>query len=95
MVRVACISSVSVEPLTNREISMSIRAAIVYNLKCVKCGAVEEEMVRVGAFAMCQKDWEEEFATNSIIPESKLGKKYYKWLDIHTNSLGGSDDNGQ
>jgi hypothetical protein len=49
------------------------------NAKCLKCGAIEEVMVMVGAFIMCNKCAEEEFKTDN--PPLKERENYKVWLN--------------
>ena len=60
-----------------------IQCRIVYNEFCLKCRVVEGKMVRIGAFVMCQRCFEEEFNTEEIDIESETGKNYYKWLKVY------------
>ena len=61
-----------------------IKCRIKENITCLKCDALEKEMVLIGAFVMCKKCWKEEFGTEEIDTESKLYKdKYLKWYKEH------------
>lgn len=40
---------------------------IIYNAKCLKCNIVESEMVRIGAFVMCQGCFERELLACRIL----------------------------
>ena len=61
-----------------------IKCRIKENITCLKCDALEKEMVLIGAFVMCKKCWKEEFDTEEINTESKLYKdKYLKWYKEH------------
>lgn len=61
-----------------------IQCKIQHNIPCLKCGALNKEMVRVGGtIIMCKKCYKEEFhGIIEIDAESKIGKKYYKWLKV-------------
>jgi hypothetical protein len=58
-----------------------IKCRIKENTPCLKCGAIEKEMILIGAFVMCKECWKkeflglEEFGTGSEL----YVKKYLKW----------------
>ena len=61
-----------------------------HNAKCVKCAALEAEMVRVGAVIFCNTCVEIVFKTvNPVIDERET---YLKWLH---KSHQGDDENGK
>lgn len=68
-----------------------IRITTQSNIKCIKCNCCPEKLVKIGAFYMCQKCFNEEFVLTSseikkfsgIDPKSKLGEVYHKWLKIY------------
>ena len=45
---------------------MGIKCRIVYNESCLKCKRVEKEMIRIGAYYMCQSCFENEFNVDEI-----------------------------
>lgn len=62
-----------------------IRCRQQFNIKCLKCDKMEYEMVRIGVIYTCMDCYLIEFGNVlSIDPKSKLGKKYYRWLDIYS-----------
>lgn len=63
-----------------------IKCRIINNASCVKCDAVEREMVRVGAFIMCEACHKTEFNVDVIPVDSTLyTETYSKFLDIYQN----------
>ena len=61
---------------------MSKFGMVVYhNIDCLKCNALELEMVKIGTLVMCNKCTEEEFKTDD--PVQKEYGKYKKWLEVH------------
>jgi len=63
---------------------MAIKCTIHTNSTCIKCEALEEEMIHIGAFIMCKKCWKEEFfAIEKFTTDSDLYKTYKKWLDVY------------
>jgi len=64
------------------EVKIMIRCTQQQNIKCLKCGDVVADIVRIGAFYMCPACFAQEFETQIIEfePDSRLGKIYYKWL---------------
>ena len=60
-----------------------INCRIVFNESCLKCGKVEGKMVKIGAFYMCQKCFEDEFNVADIEVGSEANKNYYNWLEIY------------
>ena len=58
---------------------------VLYNQKCLKCGVIEEKMVKITAFVMCDNCTVEEF--NTVNPASEEKEKYFKWLKIHREKL--------
>jgi len=58
-----------------------IRCTQQLNIKCLKCTYVKRKMVKIGAFYMCMKCFEQEFGDIvEIDPDSLLGSHYYLWL---------------
>jgi hypothetical protein len=72
--------------IQNKENSM-IKCLVFDNTNCLKCGKVEDQMVKIGAFVMCHEDWLVEFGVDEIDLDSELGKKYYKWLKVHKKKI--------
>ena len=62
-----------------------IKCKIKTNTTCLKCNALEKEMVLVGAFILCKKCWKEEFDKEEIDTKSKLYNKYLKWYKKYEN----------
>ncbi len=52
-----------------------------HNAACLKCGALEAEMVRTGCLIFCKKCIEEEFTTDD--PPRQEREKYRKWLKVY------------
>ncbi len=59
------------------------KVAYIYNADCIVCGKVEKQMIRVGAFYVCNSCFDEEFLdkivnreTNEINVDSEVYKKY-------------------
>ena len=53
-------------------------AMITFNAECLDCGAVEKEMVRVGALHFCLVCFEKNFDTRDPVREER--KSYLEWL---------------
>ena len=64
-----------------------IRSTIYTNALCLKCDCIKKYMVKIGAFIMCPKCFEDEFNTDKINPDSVKGRKYYKWLKIYNEKI--------
>lgn len=60
-----------------------IQSRVIHNCSCLKCNNIAKHMIKIGVFVMCRKCFENEFNIDEINPDSKMGKKYYKWLKIH------------
>lgn len=61
-----------------------VKCSRLFNSSCIKCKAVHEEMVRIGAFIMCEACWKTEFNVDVIPTGSKLYEEtYHKWLKIY------------
>ena len=56
-----------------------------FNNDCVSCNKVEQEMVSIGAFIMCQDCFAKEFGVTKIEIDTPLHLNYKKWLAIHQN----------
>lgn len=56
-------------------------AMISYNSDCLKCGAVEKEMVRAGALHFCLSCYREEFQTRDPAKEER--EEYLDWLKVY------------
>lgn len=57
-----------------------IKCRIKENTHCLKCGALEKEMILIGAFAMCKKCWKEEFfGVEEFSTDSEMYSNYLKW----------------
>ena len=54
------------------------RYTIFHNAACVKCGLVEQEMVRVGAVIFCADCCREEFTSDDPVIDDR--EKYTDWL---------------
>lgn len=58
------------------------KAYLVSNSKCMKCGSIKENFIKVGCLSFCKLCYKEEFGENY---EFKTGSKEYenyrKWLD--------------
>ena len=61
-----------------------------YNAVCLKCGAIREQMARVGALFFCWKCVKEEFNTNDPVRQERA--RYLVWLH---KSLGPIDRAGR
>jgi hypothetical protein len=54
-----------------------------WNTPCIKCGEIHIEMVKIGAFVMCQGCFLFEFKTTQPIDRdsnTKRSRKYEEWL---------------
>ena len=62
-----------------------IKIRRTYNNDCLKCQAVEKEMVSIGAFVMCKNCAITEFdpITSDIPRGTTRIPKYHKWLKIY------------
>ena len=68
--------------------NMTIKCWIVHNNKCIKCDAVEEEMVQVGvSFTMCNSCWKEEFGEEKFDRLSPKGETFSKWVKISKQKM--------
>lgn len=69
-----------------------INCNIIYNIPCLKCNIVKQEMVKIGAIYMCQECFEYEFGTiPEFESESAHSKIYYRWLNILRKRVGLAD----
>ncbi len=56
----------------------------IHNSKCLKCGAIHEEMIKIGAMVFCDNCYGYEFKNEQFfLPESELGVRYYEWLEVY------------
>lgn len=58
-----------------------INAQIYENASCIRCEAVNKEMIKIGAFIMCPVCVVEEF--ESALDIDTQGEVYQKWLKIY------------
>ena len=65
---------------------------IVYNNHCVKCGAVDKEMTRVGSVVMCHGCFDEVFKTDD--PIGKERETYLFWVNKTQEPTSESNTNG-
>jgi len=56
-----------------------------YNSVCLKCGVVEEVMIKVGILVFCKKCCKEEFKTNDPVEKEK--SLYKKWLKKYEEKM--------
>lgn len=56
-----------------------------HNAECIKCEALEKEMIRVGAVIFCRKCVSEEF--NSDDPVRQERERYLHWLRLGYKKL--------
>lgn len=63
---------------------MKIFTAIHHNSKCLKCGVVEKEMIKVGSMVFCQKHFEEIFGNKEIDSESET---YNYWKNLFIEKI--------
>lgn len=61
-----------------------IKLTVWYNTKCLSCGKIEKEMVKIGAFVMCKDCAISEFGKKfkPINRSSQRGSRYDDWLRI-------------
>lgn len=56
------------------------------NSNCLRCGKIKKEMIKIGAFVLCNECSFDLFENCSPIdPKSPRGEIYYKWLKIYKN----------
>jgi hypothetical protein len=63
-----------------------IKVTEQHNIKCIKCLAVPEKIVRIGIYYMCYDCFNVEFegcSKGSFDVKGELGKAYHKWLEIY------------
>ena len=62
------------------------KALVINNTQCLKCDALEKEMIKVGPFVLCNSCFEVEFVETSEYTEEKKWeidpkcKAYKDWL---------------
>jgi hypothetical protein len=61
---------------------MKVKTAIAYNNECLKCGAVDKEMIYVGCLYFCCTCFNNEFG-----PARDQDAAYEKWLETHKKRL--------
>lgn len=63
-----------------------IECRIINNSVCLDCGVVHKEMVKVGAFVLCNGCWEREFNVDEIPKDGELREKYNTYLKKYRNN---------
>lgn len=58
------------------------------NSECLACGKVEKNMVKIGAFVMCEEHWKSEFKEVGMFgTNSEMYKeKYLHWMKKYQDS---------
>ena len=61
------------------------------NMSCLKCDVVSREMIKIGAFVMCEECCAEVFGSDCshIDTISDLYKTYREWLKKYQKKYGG------
>jgi len=57
-----------------------------YNAKCLRCGKIEEEMVKIGALVFCNECSDYLFSTDDPVRQER--DEYLKWLQKHHEECG-------
>ena len=64
-----------------------IRITRQHNIKCLKCLATPEKLIKIGVYYMCDDCFGQEFpafeCSETFDPKGKGSRTYYRWLKIY------------